>query len=217
MFRLKELADIHASSIVTAGITNTESQQELAITLWNFVSTAVEGGTIPQFFIGILLEAIYLYDERVIVEGTRESVSGTNTTSKKPGDLVLIRDGKPFSVLEVTLKKIDSKRLSDSYDVLNVLDHLNIPITFICRIPEDTQSLEGISYNLNESSGFIKNPHNFNFIDMQSFICSQIALLDALQLNYLLSNLRDFINAYDRPINIRNIWNECFPEINHEI
>ncbi|ENV48799.1 hypothetical protein P255_02857 [Acinetobacter brisouii CIP 110357] len=216
MFRLKELADIHAQSTVSVGIVDIASSQELALNLWKFISTAVEGGTIPQFFIGILLEAIYLHDQKVIVEGTRESVSGTNTTSKKPGDLVLLRDRKAFSILEVTLKKIDNKRLSDSYDVLHALNHLDTPITFICRIPEDTQALKEIA-NLNKSSGFIKNPHTFNFIDIQSFICSQITLLDAVQLEYLLAQLRTFINAYDRPINTRNIWNECFPETPSDI
>lgn len=216
MFRLKELSDHQANLAITPVTATGDTQQELAIKLWDFVSQAVEGGTIPQFFIGILLEAIYLHDKKVIVEGTRESVSGTNTTSKKPGDLVIIRDGKPFSVLEVTLKNIDSKRLSDSYDVLNELDHLDVPITFICRISEDTKSLKDITYSLNSSCGFIKNPHYFNFIDMQSFVFSQIALLDVIQIDYLLTNLRDFINAYDRPINTKNIWNQCFPAINDE-
>ncbi|RKG48029.1 hypothetical protein D7V64_15825, partial [Acinetobacter cumulans] len=135
MFRLKELGDIYASSVVTAVTNDTESQQELAIKLWSFVSKAVEGGTIPQFFIGTLLETIYLYDSNTVVEGTKESVSGTNTTSQKPGDLVIIKNDVISNIIEVTLKIVDSKRLSDSYDVLVELGYLDTPITFLCRLP----------------------------------------------------------------------------------
>ncbi|RSP97789.1 hypothetical protein EA716_03090 [Acinetobacter baumannii] len=216
MFRLKELSDHHSKLMITPVTTTGDTQQELANKLWGFISQAVEGGTIPQFFIGILLEAIYLHDKRIYIEGTRESVSGTNTTSKKPGDLILLRDDKPISILEITLKNIDTKRLSDSYDVLNELNFLNIPITFICRLPEDTKTLKNIIYNSKISSGFIKNPHYFNFLDMESFICSQIALLDSMQTDYLLTNLREFINLYDRPLSTKNIWNTCFPPLSEE-
>ncbi|WP_224970448.1 hypothetical protein [Acinetobacter oleivorans] len=216
MFRLKELSDQHSKLTITPVTATGDTQQELAIKLWNFISEAVEGGTIPQFFIGILLEAIYLYDKKMTIEGTRESVSGTNTTSKKPGDLTLLKNDNAIGVFEVTLKSIDNKRLSDSYDVLNELNFLNVPITFICRLPEDTKPLKDITYNTKNSSGFIKTPHYFNFLDMQSFICSQIALLDNAQIDYLLTNLREFISLYDRPLLTKNIWNKCFPPSTEE-
>lgn len=217
MFRLKELSDSHSNITITPVTATKDIHQELAIKLWNFISTAVEGGTIPQFFIGILLEAAYKYSSNVKVEGTRESVSGTNTTSKKPGDLVLVRDTKAFAVLEITLKNVDYKRLKDSHDVLKKLGFLDIPITFICRIPQDIQTLKDVVYSPNMTSAFIKSPHDFNFIDMQSFLYSQISLLDDQQLDDLLKNLTEFIGAYDRPINTKNIWNQCFPIINDEI
>lgn len=217
MFRLKELSDSHSNITITPVTATKDIHQELAIKLWNFISTAVEGGTIPQFFIGILLEAAYKYNSNVKVEGTRESVSGTNTTSKKPGDLVLVRDTKAFAVLEITLKNIDYKRLKDSHDVLKKLDFLDIPITFICRIPEDIKILKDVVYSPNMTSAFIKSPHDFNFIDMQSFLYSQIGLFDDKQLDDLLTNLKEFIGAYDRPINTKNIWNQCFPIIDDEV
>lgn len=212
MFRLKELADIYVSSVVTVVTTDTESQQELAIKLWSFVSQAVEGGTIPQFFIGTLLEAIYLYDQNTIVSGTKESVSGTNTTSQKPGDLVINKNGIISNIFEVTLKVVDTKRLSDSYDVLAEQGYLDIPITFLCRIPQDTASLSEITYSPKMVSGFTKEQnHLFNFVDIESFICSQIAVLNKAQITYLLANLTEFISEYDRPLKTREIWNAHFP------
>lgn len=212
MFRLKELADIYVSSVVTVVTTDTESQQELAIRLWSFVSQAVEGGTIPQFFIGTLLEAIYLYDPNTTVSGTNESVSGTNTTSQKPGDLVITKNGVISNIFEVTLKVVDTKRLSDSYDVLAEQGYLDTPITFLCRIPQDTASLSEITYSPKMVSGFIKEQaHLFNFVDIESFICSQIAVLNKAQITYLLANLTEFISEYDRPLKTREIWNDHFP------
>lgn len=217
MFRLKELSDIHSNTTVTEISVLNELQQELAIKLWNFVSNAVEGGAIPQFFIGTLFEAIYLYEPQTIVQGTNESVSGTNTTSKKPGDLIIVRNGVISNIIEVTLKVIDSKRLSDSYDVLSDLGCLEIPITFICNLPKDTATLENkdslnnITYSPNTISGFIKHPHTFNFLDMENFICSSLILLDKNQTSYLLENLTAFISRYDRPLTTKKIWNSYFP------
>lgn len=211
MFRLKELGDIHANSVVTIVANNKESQQELAIKLWSFISTAVEGGTVPQFFIGTLLEAIYLNDPTVVIEGTRESVSSTSTTSKKPGDLTVVKNDRVSHIYEVTLKIVDNKRLSDSYDVLVEQGHIDTPITFLCRISEDTQSLSDITYSPKKVSAFAKEQsHTFNFVDIESFICSQINILDDEQIDYLLLELSEFISEYDRPLKTKEIWNGYF-------
>lgn len=218
MFRLKELGDIHANSTVTIVSNNKESHQELAIKLWSFISTAVEGGTIPQFFIGTLLEAIYLQHPNIEVEGTKESVSSTSTTSKKPGDLIVTKKGMISHIYEVTLKVVDSKRLSDSYDVLAEQGYLDTPITFLCRIPQDTQSLTDITYSPKKVSAFAKaQSHTFNFVDIESFICNQINLLDDKQIDYLLTKLSEFISEYDRPLRTKEIWNEHFPETSSDI
>ena len=61
-------------------------------------------------------------------------------------------------------------------------------------------------------SGFTKEQnHLFNFVDIESFICSQIAVLNKAQITYLLANLTEFISEYDRPLKTRDIWNEHFP------
>ncbi len=208
MFRLKEYADkVNAIEIEEVIVTN-DLQQELATKLWQFISTAIEGGTTPQFVIGILLEALHLYDIAIKVEGTRESVSGTNTTSNKPGDLIIKRDGQISQIYEVTLKIVDEKRLHDSLDVLRQLDVLNIPITFLCRIPQDISSLD--IKKLNRSNAFIKSPHLFNFVDIESFIYSIFSLLDATQLQYIFDCLQNFIDTFDRPPSTKEAWNKIF-------
>ncbi|RKG48042.1 hypothetical protein D7V64_15895, partial [Acinetobacter cumulans] len=76
----------------------------------------------------------------------------------------------------------------------------------------DTASLKNISYSPKMVSGFIKEQeHLFNFVDMESFICSQIAVLNKAQITYLLANLTEFISEYDRPLRTKEIWNEHFP------
>ena len=109
------------------------SNQEIALKLSEFCLCYPESGTIPQLVISLILKNIYKNSE-ISVEGGDESVFGTNTTSKKPADIWLQHEGSPFSLFEVTVKKIDHKRLDDCLQTLNQQSYLGLPLNFICRI-----------------------------------------------------------------------------------
>lgn len=212
MFKLKELAREIDSFEITQAATNALLPQNIAINLNNFMFGAIEGGTTPQFLIGVLLESLYFYDSNIQVEGTRDSVSGTNTTSKKPGDIVVYRDTKAIQIFEVTMKIIDDKRLADSLSVIREQNMFGVPITFICQTSEDLSKLEDVNYGRIRKNATITQPYPFNFVDIETFISSILSLLDHNQIGYLMKNMQDYISNYLRPKNTKRVWNDVFGE-----
>jgi len=180
------------------------SHQGIARKLTRFVLEYPESGTIPQLAISKLLNKLYEVSE-ISVMGGDESVFGTNTTSKKPADIWLEIDSSPTHLYEITVKKIDNKRLDDSIQSINSLGLLNRTIYFICRLPEDVSELSGA---LDETFNY--KGKNFNFIDISQFITSVVALLAREQLDSLLEELKEFVEKIDRPVKTKKGWNSIF-------
>ena len=180
------------------------SQQEIAHRLAEFTYCFPESGTIPQYVVSLLLKAVYKKSS-LKVEGGDESVFGTNTTSKKPADIWIEEFNEPVNLYEVTVKKVDIKRLDDCLQSLNSLEMLDKNIHFICRLPEDVSSLDNLINGTLNYKG-----KNFNFIDLRFFILSLVALLDAEQLENIIDSLTSFIKEVDRPISTKDGWNSIF-------
>src|SRR3989344_66273 len=94
-----------------------------------------DGGATPQAIVGLLIEASN--EDRggtATVSGHLDSVSTTNTTSKKAGDIIenLI---KGHFVYEVTVKRFDLDRLRESYEALKADKEMtNVKEVFVvCR------------------------------------------------------------------------------------
>ncbi|EKF9175826.1 hypothetical protein [Vibrio diazotrophicus] len=179
-------------------------QQEIAHRISEFTYRYPESGTIPQYVVSLLLKAIY-EQSCLVVEGGDESVFGTNTTSKKPADVWIEKLGQPVNLYEITVKKVDFKRLDDCLQSLNSLGMLDKNVHFICRIPEDTLSLTGY-----ENGTFNYKGKNFNFIDLKAFILSLVSLLTTEQIKDVIEKLTSFIKAVDRPISTKDGWNSIF-------
>lgn len=189
---------------ITTPNDNELSSQELAHRLVEFVYKYPESGTIPQYITSLLLKYIYSSTE-IEVKGGDESVFGTNTTSKKPADIWLEKSGNVINLYEITVKKVDFKRLDDSLQSLQSLNMENENIYFICRIPEDIITLS----NVNDNTIYYKGK-KFNFLDLKGFILSLITLLSKEQLKMVIDNAIIFINKIDRPISTKDGWNSIF-------
>ena len=141
------------------------------------------------------------------VEGGDESVFGTNTTSKKPADIWLSTDGKPTILFEVTVKRIDNKRLDDCLDSLRTLGLLHNPVTFVCRLQKDVQQLavSGGSYR--------HKGKQFEFVDLGAFIASLSSLLLPEELIGVVEEMRVFISHVNVSIRTKNGWNTIFGKL----
>ncbi len=197
---------INSLTIVTTH-PSTISKNELSAKLGYFVQSIPEAGTIPQTIIGKLLKILHDSEIRQ-VKGESESVFGTNTTSKKPADIWIENlASEVISLYEITVKKIDYKRLDDCIDSLNKIGNIQKKeVIFICRMPTDVKELK---LNSNVNALFHKG-YWFNFIDINYFIQICITLLDDQQIDTFFSEMKVFISDRNRPLKTKEGWNELF-------
>lgn len=180
------------------------SNQIIASKLVSFILDYPESGTIPQFVFSKILSSLYSQSSINVIGGD-ESVFGTNTTSKKPADIWLEDEDGILNLYEITVKKIDYKRLDDSIQSLADTDSLEKPIIFICRLPDDIITLNGY-----QDGVLTYKSKSFNFVDISAFIKSTFSLLSSNQIESLLSDIEEFIGSYLRPIKTKNGWNKIF-------
>jgi hypothetical protein len=136
--------------------------------------------------------------------GGDESVFGTNTTSKKPADIWTEVEGQLVNLYEITVKKVNLKRLDDCMDALQSLDSLDKPVTFICRMPEDTNELD-----LTDGSLIYKGKI-FDFVDIRGFVISVSALLKPEQLAEVIITLENFVSDINISLKTKEGWNSVF-------
>lgn len=206
-FMLLHYAKQCGSVRVEIPIHTDNANQLVAQKLSRFTISYPESGTIPQFIIAKLLSCVYEYST-INVMGGDESVFGTNTTSKKPADIWLVDKNKSISNLyEVTVKKIDLKRLDDCIESLSSTSCLDKNVIFVCRIPSDIESLEGV-----QDGTLIYKGKIFNFIDISSFIKVSISLITEVQVTQLIHDIANFISLYDRAQKTKKGWSQIFDE-----
>ena len=144
-FRLVNYAEsINKIEINTKILNGDITKRLLGEKISTFIVSHPERGSTPQFVVGKILENIYLHS-KVEVMGMGESVFGTNTTSKKPADIWTRLEEKIINLYEITVKKIDLKRIEDCFSVLSQMNEINSSITFICQLTENTKDINLIN------------------------------------------------------------------------
>lgn len=179
------------------------SNQTIGTKLTDYTLKYPESGNLPQYLVSQLLSSVFRIS-KVKVVGGDESVFGTNTTSKKPADIWLEVEGVPTNLYEVTVKAVSQKRLDDSLDALRSTGHINHPVTFICRIDLDVQTLNLVDGSL-EYKG-----KRFDFIDYRSFCLSLFALLSEEECSTLLNNIAIYVQDKNISMRTKYGWNEFF-------
>jgi hypothetical protein len=172
----------------------------------SFVLDCPEGGTIPQFIVGHLINFLRENDTGISqVVGFDESVFGTNTTSKKPSDVWEIKSDNQLGALyEITVKTIDYKRLDDCVDSLGKLGIGGKAVTFICNLPQDISTLE-LEHNYLAYRGV-----GFQFIDIRQFISVGYCLLSDNQQDSLMGTLQEFVFEPNRSLKTKKYWEENY-------
>lgn len=202
--------EVYAASVRSIDVetvdTQTDSKIILANKLIQFTLQYPEAGTVPQMVVGKLLRYTIARDNKH-VKGEDESVFGTNTTSKKPADIWVEDDeGNTLILYEITVKKVDYKRLEDSVHAIAQLDNVDNEIIFICRLPDDIKTLE---LGEGQYTLYYKGQW-FNFIDISSFIINCIMLLSDEELEQYFIEMNDFVQEVNRKEKTKNGWNEIF-------
>lgn len=207
-FKLLSYAQKSTSVLINIPDSDKESKLEIGRRLVKFSLEYPESGTVPQKVIALLLTATF-DGTSSIIQGANESVFGTNTTSKKPADLWIETNNRVTSLFEVTVKKIDKKRLEDAVAHVYNVGLIENSLTFICRLPEDVAGLDSIAVENNCASYNFKGK-NVDFCDISSFIISLSAALSDDAMQGMIENLANFVKQIERPIATKNGWNSIF-------
>lgn len=200
--KLKEFSE----SVKSLNVPLTGLEDELALEttnkLANFVLECPEGGAIPQFIVGNIIILLRSNNDRYsTIGGVDESVFGTNTTSKKPADVWEVLSDENYGELyEITVKKIDQKRLDDCVDSIQALGISNRRITFICNLPNDIASLTHVE-NVIRHRGV-----GFQFIDIKFFIINAFCLLDDGAQAEMMQKTQAFVFDTNRSIQTKEYW-----------
>ncbi|MGB7416962.1 MAG: hypothetical protein WA902_22395 [Thermosynechococcaceae cyanobacterium] len=180
-----------------------QAKLDLGSQLIHFTLEYPESGQLPQYLVSQLLQALFKHSH-INVMGGDESVFGTNTTSKKPADIWLEEQNRPTNLYEVTVKEVSRKRLDDSIDALEQTGHLDCPVIFICRIPEDVAELSL------SNSHVVYRGKSFEFIDYRSFCLTLFALLAEQDLAGVVENVSQLIRNKDMSTRTKAGWNVLF-------
>lgn len=193
------------SSIVINKIHNDAvTRQQLASNLIRFSLAAPESGATPQMLTAVTMRQLYSRSTLTVCGGD-ESVFGTNTTSKKPADIWIEDNGKVILLYEITLKKVDQKRLEDIIESTRSINVDSAPLTFICRIPEDTSSLVEMKDHSLNYKGF-----QIEFIDFAKFIETLFSLIDRNGAQSIHQSMSSFVELVTTSPKTKAAWNQIF-------
>lgn len=174
--------------------------------LARFAVENAEGGSVPQYVVGALLNELRKNDGLFTgLVGGEASVFGTNSTSNKPADLWdILADGSFGNLYEVTCKTVDRTRLEAAYDSYAKLGLPASVITFICRVPEDCSTLS------DEDGVVTHRGLPFQFVDIRQFIVVLMIVLTAAQRLTVMQVVSDFVARPSRAVKTKTAWAAAF-------
>lgn len=170
-------------------------------------------GNTPQRICGLVIKN-YLESKEsdVIVDNYEDSASTTNTTSNKPGDIIL----EGFSnhiveVYEVTCKIFDNQRIQDSYNSIkfspekysDVLKEVYV----ICR-EQDCPELHTKYNSVSLFGTFVKEDITYYFINIYEWILIHLINMSKEYRKKFHGELSLYISNPNSSEDVKKLWNE---------
>lgn len=160
----------------------------------DLINSVPDGGATPQIIVGLLMEAMNKDRKNdVVVSGHRDSVSTTNTTSKKPGDIIEKINSTSELIYEVTTKKFSDDRLIESHEAVMDYDQKLKDVFVICR-PQDVPETLG-----NKGTSYIMATTQYRelayyFVNIYDYIQSAILFLTPSGRKFFYEELIAYVN-----------------------
>lgn len=144
----------------------------------DLVTHVPDGGAIPQLIVGLIQEYFNKSNESPIkISGHLDSVSATNTTSKKPGDIIETFPNGKIRVYEITVKEFSQDRMIESHESIKAYTQDCNEVFVICREQDLPKSVKRTS-----NKGFIGISKYqdiiYYFIDIFEWISNQLVFMN---------------------------------------
>ncbi len=163
----------------------------------NLINDVPDGGAIPQYIVGLLMNHFHSGNRSQInVTGYLDSVSATNTTSKKAGDVSEEFEDQNERIYEVTVKSFSADRMMESYESIKDYDKQGkiSEVFVICRlkdVPEDSRFTNHQGYLLGKSS---YQDMNYYYINIDEWVVEKLLFTTAEERSKFFSELVSKIN-----------------------
>lgn len=208
----KDAIHITSLNIKSDPLSDSNVLQEISRTL---VIEALDGGNTAQRVIGTLLELHKeITSSSTIINGTEDSASTTNLTSKKVGDLsVYKKTGSVISIYEVTLKEFTEQRITEcSQPLIGNLGNeagSKSEVIVLCR-QEDMPSIANPAAEKGIILGIFTDKFGirYNFIDIFQWVSIRILELDQEFRTEYFSRLESYVNRVKTPLKVKSKWAE---------
>lgn len=164
----------------------------------DLINDVPDGGATAQFIVGSLMEMSNTARKSdVNVSGHLDSVSATNTTSGKPGDVIeLLGSGKEL-VYEITTKAFNDDRLIESHEAVTVYDKEIADVFVICTAADVPEALETTpTAYLMASTQY--QQLSYYFVNIFQYIQSSLLFVPTESRRSFYSELVNYVNDTNR-------------------
>lgn len=207
----KYLDEVAICESLKVTINPTEDPENLYRLSSELISKVPDGGNTPQKVIGLLL---HHYNEGmntgVVVSGSNDSATVTNTTSKKPGDIIEeSTTGEIYKVYEITVKQFDTNRIQDSCESVEAYNNQNNKtiqeIIVICRKKDCPPKMNKSGLNLCLGK-FSYRFLTYYFWDINETISQLLQKMTASSRKSYFEDLNNYIGDYNTNIKVKEAW-----------
>lgn len=162
----------------------------------DLIDNVPDGGATAQMLIGLLMETTKTSrSSNVEVSGYMDSVSTTNTTSKKPGDVIEKLANGVELVYEITTKEFTDDRLLESHESVMDYDREIQDVFVICRQQDVPKSLEVSQSYIMASTQY--RELSYYFVDIYLYIQSALLYLAPDARKSFYESLIAYVNKVD--------------------
>ena len=178
----------------------------------DLINSVPDGGATPQIIVGLLMETITQdRKSQVEISGHRDSVSTTNTTSKKPGDIIENIENESQLIYEITTKTFSDDRLIESYESVMAYDRSITGIIVICRPQDVPESLteNRTSYVMAETQF---KELAYYFINIYDYIESALVFLTTKSRRHFYKELIEYVNKTNTSEKVKKFFKKWHSE-----
>lgn len=181
----------------------------------DLINKVPDGGATAQYIVGLLMQVNNsARNSGVEVAGYLDSVSATNTTSKKPGDVIeLISQSGKELVYEITTKAFNDDRLIESHESVMAYKRDITDVFVICRPADVPDAIETSPTSYLMASTQYKEL-SYYFVNIFQYIQSALLFTTTDSRREFYEKLTDYVNDINRAEKVKIYFKEWHEQKN---
>ncbi len=179
----------------------------------DLINNVPDGGATAQIIVGLLMET-YAKDRgsKVEISGHKDSVSTTNTTSKKAGDIIEKINAGAELIYEITTKLFSDDRLIESYEAVMVYNNSIKTVFVICRPKDVPETLSHEGYGSFILAHTQYKELAYFFIDIYEYLQSMILFMSPNAKKAFYKKLISYVNDLNTSEKVKKYFKKWHDE-----